>query len=73
MKGNSKSRQFLNSIKCIVETNIVSDMDFRTGVECMAALAFIPVSDLIPAYESLSTTFLTDELLQRIGGATLGS
>ena len=28
----------------------------------LAALAFVPLSDIIPAYESLSTTFLPDEL-----------
>ena len=34
-------------------------MDFRTRSGCPC---FHPVSDLIPAYESLSATFLPDEL-----------
>ena len=29
---------------------------------CLAALAFIPVSDLVAVYEALSTTFLADEI-----------
>ena len=38
------------------------DMGFRTRVKCLAALAFIPVSDLVVAYEGLSTTILADEI-----------
>ena len=38
------------------------NMGFRTSVKCLATLAFIPVSDLVAVYESLSTTFLHDEL-----------
>ena len=38
------------------------DMGFRTRVKCLAALAFIPVSDLVAVYEALSTTFLADEI-----------
>ena len=36
--------------------------DFRIRVKKLAALAFIPVADVIPAFESLSTHFLQDEL-----------
>ena len=39
-----------------------NDMDFRTRVKCLAALAFVPVSDLLATYESLSTSFLPDEI-----------
>ena len=38
------------------------DTDFRIRVKKLAALAFIPVADVIPAFESLSTLFLQDEL-----------
>ena len=38
------------------------DTDFRIRVKKLAALAFIPVADVIPALESLSTQFLQDEL-----------
>ena len=38
------------------------DTDFRIRVKKLAALAFIPVADVIPAFESLSTHFLQDEL-----------
>ena len=38
------------------------DTDFRIRVKKRAALAFIPVADVIPAFESLSTHFLQDEL-----------
>ena len=37
------------------------DTDFRIRVKKLAALAFIPVADVIPAFESLSTHFLQDE------------
>ena len=37
-------------------------MGFWTRVKCLAALAFIPVSDLVAVYEALSTTFLADEI-----------
>ena len=36
--------------------------DFRIRVKKLAALAFIPVADVVPAFESLSTHFLQDEL-----------
>ena len=39
-----------------------SDLDFKVRVKKLAALAFVPLLDIIPAYESLSTTFLPDEL-----------
>ena len=35
---------------------------FRIRVKCLAALAFLPVTDVIPAFESLAITFLNDEL-----------
>ena len=38
------------------------DMGFRTRVKFLAALAFIPVLDLVAVYEALSTTFLADEI-----------
>ena len=38
------------------------DTDFRIRVKKLSALAFIPVADVIPAFESLSTHFLQDEL-----------
>ena len=38
------------------------DTDFRIRVKKLAALAFIPVADVIPTFESLSTHFLQDEL-----------
>ena len=38
------------------------DLDFRIRVKKLAALAFIPVADVIPTFESLATTFLNDEL-----------
>ena len=40
----------------------LGDTDFRIRVKKLAALAFIPVVDVIPAFESLSTHFLQDEL-----------
>ena len=39
-----------------------SESDFRIRVKKLAAPAFIPVADVIPAFESLSTQFLQDEL-----------
>ena len=39
-----------------------NDTSFRIRVKKLAALAFIPVADLLPTFESLSTTFLVDEL-----------
>ena len=38
------------------------DTDLRIRVKKLAVLAFIPVADVIPAFESLSTHFLQDEL-----------
>ena len=38
------------------------DGDFKLRVKKLAALAFLPVADVIPTFESLSTTFLADEL-----------
>ena len=38
------------------------DFDFKLRVKKLAALAFLPVADVIPAFESLATTFLNDEL-----------
>ena len=38
------------------------DTDFRIRVKKLAALAFIPVADVIPAFESLSTQFLQERL-----------
>ncbi len=38
------------------------DLEFRIRVNKLAALAFLPVADVIPAFESLSTTFLNDDL-----------
>ena len=38
------------------------DTNFRIRVKQLAALAFIPVADVIPAFESLDTQFLLDEL-----------
>ena len=42
--------------------NYKDDTDFRIKVKKLAALTFIPVADVIPAFESLSTQFLQDEL-----------
>ena len=39
-----------------------NDTSFRIRVKKLAALAFIPVADLLPTFESLSMTFLVDEL-----------
>ena len=36
--------------------------DFRIRVKKLAALAFVPVADVVGAFESLATTFLNDEL-----------
>ena len=38
------------------------DDAFKLRVKKLAALAFIPVSDLVATFESLSTSFLNDEL-----------
>ena len=38
------------------------DFDFKIRVKKLAALAFLPVADVIPVFESLETTFLNDEL-----------
>ena len=38
------------------------DDAFKLRVKKLAALAFIPVSDLVATFESLSTSFLSDEL-----------
>lgn len=38
------------------------DLVFRVRVKKLAALAFVPVGDIIPAYEALASTFLNDEL-----------
>ena len=38
------------------------DDAFKLRVKMLAALAFIPVSDLVATFESLSTSFLNDEL-----------
>ena len=35
---------------------------FKLRVKMLAALAFVPVSDVISTYESLAVTFLDDEL-----------
>ena len=35
---------------------------FRIRVKCLAALAFLPVTDVIPGFESLAIAFLNDEL-----------
>ena len=35
---------------------------FRICVKCLAALAFLTVTDVIPAFESLAITFFNDEL-----------
>jgi hypothetical protein len=40
-----------------------ADLDFRIRVKQLAALAFIPVADVIPVFESLATTFHNDELV----------
>ena len=38
------------------------DLEFHVRVKKLAALAFIPVADVVPVFESLATTFLNDEL-----------
>ena len=38
------------------------DLEFRIRVKKLAALAFLPVADVVPSFESLATTFLNDEL-----------
>ena len=38
------------------------NVSFRIPVKCLAALAFLPVTDVIPAFESLAITFLNDGL-----------
>ena len=38
------------------------DGAFKLRVKKLAALAFVPVSDLVATFESLSTSFLNDEL-----------
>ena len=35
---------------------------FRTRVKCLTALAFLPVTDVIHAFESLAITFLNNKL-----------
>ncbi|QQP40663.1 Uncharacterized protein FKW44_014788, partial [Caligus rogercresseyi] len=39
-----------------------ADIDFRLRVKKLAALAFLPLPDVIPSYQALATTFLEDEL-----------
>ena len=39
-----------------------NNVAFRIRVKCLAALAFLPVTDVILAFESLAITFLNDEL-----------
>ena len=43
-------------------TKYRDDPDFKLRVKKLAALAFVPVSDLVGVFESLATTFLQDEL-----------
>ena len=38
------------------------DDDFKLRVKMLAALAFVPVSDVVANFEYLDTTFLNDEL-----------
>ena len=39
-----------------------SDLEFKVRVKKLAALAFVSLSVVVPDYESLSTSFLPDEL-----------
>ena len=43
-------------------TKYQMDDEFKLRVKMLAALAFVPVSDVISTYESLAVTFLDDEL-----------
>ena len=38
------------------------DFFFKIRVKKLAALAFLPVADVIPVFESLATTFLDEDL-----------
>ena len=41
------------------------DDPFKLWVKKYAALAFVPVADVVDCFESLATTFLADELRER--------
>ena len=45
-----------------LSTKYEQDYDFRMRVKKLAALAFVPVADVVAVFESLATTFLDDEL-----------
>ena len=52
-------------------TKYLTDDDFKLRVKMLSALAFVPVSDVVPNFESLATTFLNDELpLSRLQPST---
>ena len=49
------------------------DDAFKLRVKKLAALTFIPVSDLVATFDSLSTSFLNDELRLLASPTTYGT
>ena len=59
----SKAKQLDCHVKQLgLTVKYTDNVAFRIGVKCLAAPAFLPVTDVISAFESLAFTFLDDEL-----------